>query len=103
MYRLNNIQHVLTLSLRAFTSKGFVMSKPSWTAAEIQQYLQDEVNNTKARQRDGSNIVIPLPTLQASGEFGVNWEISEIENAGIYLADIVKMIDELRMRITLKA
>lgn len=79
------------------------MSKPSWTAAEVQQYLQDEVNNTKARQRDGSNIVIPLPTLQASGEFGVNWEMSEIENAGIYLADIVKMIDELRMRITLKA
>jgi len=78
------------------------MSKPSWTAAEIQKYLQDEVNNTKAKQRDGSNIVIPLPTLQASGEFGVNWEMAEIENAGIYLADIVKMMDELRLRVVLK-
>lgn len=80
------------------------MSKPTWTATAIQMYIQGEVNNSKARQRDGSNVVIPLPKLQASGEFDVNWNIEagDIENADIHLPDIVRVIDELRFLVALK-
>ncbi len=77
------------------------MSKSLWTAEEIQEELTTQVNKIREIKEDGAEIQMPLPTWHAEDEFGVNWKISSIPSV-ICLAEIQKIIDQLRFEVNLK-
>ncbi len=77
------------------------MNKPLWTAEQIQEELQNQVNKIEAIIKDGAEIYVPLPSWHTEDEFGVNWTIKTIPSVD-YIPEIQHIIDQLRFQVSLK-
>lgn len=77
------------------------MNRPTWTAQEIQDELQRQVNNIEAIINDDAQIFVPLPSRELEDDFGVNWNIASIPSVN-YISEIRSIIDQLRFQVRLK-
>ncbi len=81
--------------------KECYMNKPLWTAEQIQEELQNQINEIEDIIRDDAEIFIPLPTIQTEDDFGVNWNIVSIPSVN-YISEIRHIIDQLRFQVKLR-
>lgn len=78
------------------------MSKPLWSAEEIQTELQTRVNKIREIIEDSAVINIPSPYWHEMDDSGTNWDINVIPNARAYISQIIPLIAELRSTVNLK-
>lgn len=78
------------------------MNKVTWSAEQICDELQKQVNEIREIAEDKASVIVPLPQENELDATGCNWGINSIRNGSGYMDEIQKIIQSLQFRVNLQ-
>lgn len=79
------------------------MDKPKWSAKRINDELQQKVNSIREISDDHASVMVGAVYWHEPDADGCNWNVSTIRNGQVYLAEIMRLIQGLRLQVDLES